>query len=79
MNLKNKKVLITGATGGIGHSLVEKFKNAEIDIEWQNFTEPDYFGLVHGGETKLTNLSSLDFVQMYGVDCAKEFKDIICK
>ena len=23
MNLKNKKVLITGATGGIGHSLVE--------------------------------------------------------
>ncbi len=28
MNLKNKKVLITGATGGIGHSLVEKFKNA---------------------------------------------------
>ena len=25
MNLKNKKVLITGATGGIGHSIVEKF------------------------------------------------------
>ena len=27
MNLKNKKVLITGATGGIGHSLVEKFNS----------------------------------------------------
>ena len=27
MNLKNKKVLITGATGGIGHSLIKKFKN----------------------------------------------------
>ena len=27
MNLKNKKVLITGATGGIGNSLVEKFFN----------------------------------------------------
>ena len=26
MNLKDKKILITGATGGIGHSLVEKFK-----------------------------------------------------
>ena len=25
INLKNKKVLITGATGGIGNSLVKKF------------------------------------------------------
>ena len=25
MNIKNKKVLITGATGGIGYSLVKKF------------------------------------------------------
>ena len=32
MNLKNKKVLITGATGGIGNSLVEKFYNLESDI-----------------------------------------------
>ena len=27
MNLKNKKILITGATGGIGNSLVEKFNS----------------------------------------------------
>ena len=27
MNLKNKKILITGATGGIGNCLVEKFSN----------------------------------------------------
>ena len=27
MNLKNKKILITGATGGIGNCLVEKFMN----------------------------------------------------
>ena len=27
MNLKDKKVLITGATGGIGNSLIEKFIN----------------------------------------------------
>ena len=27
MNLKNKKVLITGATGGIGNCLIEKFNN----------------------------------------------------
>ena len=25
MNLKNKKILITGATGGIGNALVDKF------------------------------------------------------
>ena len=27
MNLKNKKVIITGATGGIGNSLVKKFSD----------------------------------------------------
>ena len=27
MNLKNKKVIITGATGGIGKSLVKKFSD----------------------------------------------------
>ena len=32
MNLKNKKVLITGATGGIGNALVEKFNNLEASI-----------------------------------------------
>ena len=32
MNLKNKKVLITGATGGIGNSLVEKFCNLGSSI-----------------------------------------------
>ena len=32
MNLKNKKVLITGATGGIGNCLVEKFNSYEAKI-----------------------------------------------
>ena len=32
MNLKNKKVLITGATGGIGNSLVEKFSSLGASI-----------------------------------------------
>ena len=32
INLKNKKVLITGATGGIGNSLVEKFYSCESNI-----------------------------------------------
>ena len=30
MNLKNKKILITGATGGIGNCLVKKFD--ELDF-----------------------------------------------
>ncbi len=32
MNLKNKKVIITGATGGIGNFLVEKFYNLETNV-----------------------------------------------
>tara|TARA_B100000886_G_scaffold330865_1_gene281767 strand:- start:21 stop:752 length:732 start_codon:yes stop_codon:yes gene_type:complete len=32
MNLKNKKILITGATGGIGNCLVEKFNKLESKI-----------------------------------------------
>ena len=32
MNLKNKKVIITGATGGIGNSLVKKFSDSESKI-----------------------------------------------
>ena len=32
MNLKNKKILITGATGGIGNCLVEKFYNFGCSI-----------------------------------------------
>ena len=32
MNLKNKKVLITGATGGIGNSLVKKFSDLGAKI-----------------------------------------------
>ena len=49
MNLKNKKVLITGATGGIGNSLVEKFSsyNAQIiatgtNEEKLNFLKKEY-------------------------------------
>tara|TARA_E500000178_G_scaffold356388_1_gene433879 strand:- start:1904 stop:2635 length:732 start_codon:yes stop_codon:yes gene_type:complete len=32
MNFKGKKILITGATGGIGNCLVEKFYNLEANI-----------------------------------------------
>ena len=32
MNLKNKKILITGASGGIGNALVKKFSNLDSKI-----------------------------------------------
>ena len=32
INLKNKKVLITGATGGIGKALVDKFSSLGANI-----------------------------------------------
>ena len=32
MNLENKKIIITGATGGIGNSLVEKFDSLGCQI-----------------------------------------------
>ena len=32
MNLKDKKILITGATGGIGNCLVRKFSNYNSKI-----------------------------------------------
>ena len=32
MNFANKKVLITGATGGIGNCLIEKFNNLGATI-----------------------------------------------
>ncbi len=32
MNLKNKKILVTGATGGIGNSLVEKLTSLGADV-----------------------------------------------
>ncbi len=32
MNFKNKKILITGATGGIGQDIVEKFVSLEAKV-----------------------------------------------
>ena len=39
MNLKNKKILITGATGGIGNCLVEKFNKLEAKLDEHNKIE----------------------------------------
>ena len=36
INFKGKKILITGATGGIGHALVKKF----VSLEGDAFRDP---------------------------------------
>ena len=51
--LKNKKVLITGSTGGIGNSLVEKFYNYESNI-----------AATGTNETKLANLKKFPKVNV---------------
>ena len=59
MNLKNKKILITGATGGIGNSLIEKFENLGSKI------------LATGtNEEKLSNLKKYPniFVEKFKLD-----------
>ena len=32
MNFKNKKILVTGATGGIGDSIVKKFLSLDASV-----------------------------------------------
>ena len=39
MNLTNKKVLITGATGGIGNCLVKKFESLNTKITTKEFEQ----------------------------------------
>ena len=69
MNLKNKKILITGATGGIGNCLVEKFDNLGSNI------------IATGtNEEKLTNLKKKFpkiHIEKFKLDEHKKIEDFI--
>ena len=52
MNLKNRKVLITGATGGIGSCLIEKFYRLETKIIATGTNEEKLNNLKIGQHTK---------------------------
>ena len=73
MNLKNKKVLITGATGGIGNSLVEKFKLDEHEKieDFINKTDKIFEGidiLVNNAGITLDNFNDIkvgDILECY--------------
>jgi len=66
MNLKNKKVLITGATGGIGNSLVEKFVKSEATVVASGTNEEKLndlkkkFPNIHIERFKLDNHDKID-------------------
>ena len=66
MNLKNKKVLITGATGGIGNSLVEKFVKSEAIVVASGTNEEKLndlkkkFSNIHIERFKLDNHDKID-------------------
>ena len=79
MNLTNKKVLITGATGGIGNCLVKKFDSLNTKIiatgtneeklnnlkkNFPNLVELDYIGQTQKGK-------KIPIVYL----CDKSFKD----
>ena len=49
------------------------FQKENIQIEWQTFSEPNYFKK----ESKLSYLSSFDFVQSFNLDCSNNFNKII--
>ena len=75
MNLKGKKVLITGATGGIGNELVKKFSNLGASIigtgtnqEKLDKLRKEYSNL----KTKQFKLDTHDKIEEFVESCAND-------
>ena len=66
MNLKDKKILITGATGGIGKSLIEKFNNLGSKIIASGTNEEKLKNLKNSTNVVL-NFSEVTFPNFFGV------------
>ena len=87
MNLKNKKIIITGATGGIGNSLVKKFidsgstvlatgtkeeKLNKLKSEFSNNIQVEKFNL--GDHTKIESFIESGHLKAYTLPHAKRMK-----
>ena len=66
MNLKNKKVIITGATGGIGNSLVKKFTdNGSIVLATGTKEEK-----LNNLKNKFSNIHNISILRIIGIYAA---------
>ena len=74
MNLKNKKILITGATGGIGNCLVEKFDKLGLKIIATGTNEEKLANL----KKKFQNIETKQF-KLDQHDKIEEFIDLVDK
>ncbi|MDC0344335.1 3-oxoacyl-ACP reductase FabG [Pelagibacteraceae bacterium] len=75
MNLKNKKVLITGGTGGIGNSLIKKFNDlgASIIATGTNQNKLDNLKKDFANiETKQFNLEEHDKIETFIQKCSDD-------
>ena len=78
MNLENKKILITGATGGIGNSLVEKFYNHQSKILATGTNEEKLENLKkkYNIDTKKFNLDNHDKIEEFVEEVSKKLGGI---
>ena len=78
MNLENKKILITGATGGIGNSLVEKFYNYKSKIIATGTNEEKLESLKkkYNVETKRFKLDEHDKIEDFVEEVSKKLGGI---
>ena len=74
MNFKNKKILITGATGGIGNSLVNKFSDLGAEIVATGTNEEKLSDL----KKKFPNIYTEKF-KLDDHTKIEEFIELICK
>ena len=78
MNLENKKILITGAPGGIGNSLVEKFNNYKSKILATGTNEEKLESLKkkYNVETKSFKLDEHDKIEGFVEEVSKKLGGI---
>ena len=79
MNLKNKKIIITGATGGIGHDLVKKFHELGSSILATGTNQEKLKTLKNkfeGITTKQFSLENHSQIAIFVDECFKELNGI---